>query len=127
MILPRRGFLLGLGALIMAPAIVRFESLMPVRSIARLITGVPELVFYDSDGGVLFKIDAPSEPLDPNVFGQIYNSPRIGFDVARSCLVARVELMHPEFGRLNVQLGGGPTYVMTGQKAVLDKFDMRLT
>lgn len=33
LILPRRKFLLGLGAALAAPAIVRFESLMPVKAI----------------------------------------------------------------------------------------------
>lgn len=32
-VLPRRSFLLGLGAALAAPAIVRFESLMPVRTV----------------------------------------------------------------------------------------------
>ena len=34
--LPRRGFLLGLGALIAAPAVVRASSLMPVRAFKQL-------------------------------------------------------------------------------------------
>jgi hypothetical protein len=38
MILARRGFLFGLGALLAAPAIVRAESLMPVRAIVRAST-----------------------------------------------------------------------------------------
>jgi hypothetical protein len=127
MILPRRKFLLGLGSLLAVPAIVRIENIMPVRSIARLITGVPELVFYDSKGDVLYKVEAPSEPLDPNVFGQIYNSPSVQFNVSRNAVIAHVELRHPKFGPLQIQLGGvGPRYVSLGQTAVLDKFDVRL-
>jgi hypothetical protein len=125
--LPRRKFLIGLGALLCAPAIVRIENIMPVRSIARLIDGVPELVFYDSKGDVLYKVPAPSEPLDPNVFGQIYNSPSVQFDVSRNAVISYVELRHPKFGPLQIQLGGaGPRYVTVGQTAVLDKFDVKL-
>lgn len=36
MILPRRKFLIGLGSLIAAPAVVRVENLMPVRSVKLL-------------------------------------------------------------------------------------------
>lgn len=35
LIMPRRGFLAGLGAILAAPAIVRASSLMPVKAIAR--------------------------------------------------------------------------------------------
>jgi hypothetical protein len=36
-LLPRRGFLLGLGAIMAAPAIVRIENIMPVRAIVHSI------------------------------------------------------------------------------------------
>jgi hypothetical protein len=127
-IIPRRSFLLGLSALVTAPAIVRFENIMPVRSIERLINGVPELFFYDSEGGVLYSTPAPSEPIDPNVFGQIYNSPGVQFNVPRTAVITHVELRHPKFGRLQIQLGDpGPRYVSIGQVAALDKFDVKIT
>ncbi len=47
----RRGFLFGLGALLAAPAIVRAESLMPVRAIVRANT-FPTLMVVGQDGGV---------------------------------------------------------------------------
>ena len=37
LILPRRKFLIGLGALIAAPAIVQIHNIMPVKSIEQLI------------------------------------------------------------------------------------------
>jgi hypothetical protein len=50
-ILARRSFLFGLGALLAAPAIVRAESLMPVRAIVRANT-FPVLMVVDQDGHV---------------------------------------------------------------------------
>jgi hypothetical protein len=47
-IIHRRGFLLGLSALVTAPAIVAYDRLMPIRSISRLFSGPPlELVGVD--------------------------------------------------------------------------------
>jgi hypothetical protein len=39
LILPRRKFLLGLGAIIAAPAIVQVHNIMPVKSFTDMITG----------------------------------------------------------------------------------------
>lgn len=39
----RRGFVLGLSALVAAPAIVKFDSLMPVRSIDKLLRTAEQL------------------------------------------------------------------------------------
>ena len=47
----RRSFLFGLGALLAAPAIVRAESLMPVRAIIRAST-FPTLMVIMPDGSV---------------------------------------------------------------------------
>jgi hypothetical protein len=49
-IIHRRSFLLGLSAMFAAPAIVRFESLMPVRSMR--FTG-PPLELIGVDGAVI--------------------------------------------------------------------------
>jgi hypothetical protein len=51
MLLARRGFLFGLGALLAAPAIVRASSLMPVRAIVRANT-FPTLMAVMPDGSV---------------------------------------------------------------------------
>jgi hypothetical protein len=51
MILARRGFLFGLGAMLAAPAIVRASSLMPVRAIVRAST-FPTLKVINQDGSV---------------------------------------------------------------------------
>ncbi len=51
MILARRGFLFGLGALLAAPAIVRASSLMPVRAIVRA-NSFPTLLVVGQDGHV---------------------------------------------------------------------------
>lgn len=45
--IPRRSFLLGLGSLIAAPAIVRASSLMPVRGIIMDVPAwTPQLMFF---------------------------------------------------------------------------------
>lgn len=46
MIIPRRGFLLGLVSLIAAPAIVRIENIMPVRAIVPSVWTAQDLPFY---------------------------------------------------------------------------------
>ena len=53
MILPRRSFLTGIGALIVAPAVVKVSSLMPVRSVEDpfLIFINPPLM-YTPDAGI---------------------------------------------------------------------------
>jgi hypothetical protein len=53
-ILPRRGFLLGLAAMIAAPAIVRVENIMPVRAIVQPTTEQWWKI-VDTDGGVEFR------------------------------------------------------------------------
>lgn len=50
----RRGFLIGAASLLAAPAIVRVESLMPVRAIRD-----PVLGFVPCDGRVLFRASYP--------------------------------------------------------------------
>jgi hypothetical protein len=50
-ILPRRRFMFGLVAALAAPAIVRFESIMPVRAIVQPFSG-PVLEVIGTDGEV---------------------------------------------------------------------------
>lgn len=45
-VLPRRGFLLGLGAVLAAPAVVSASGLMQVRSVERLLYPIRGLVDY---------------------------------------------------------------------------------
>jgi hypothetical protein len=75
MILPRRGFLLGLAAMLAAPAIVRVESLMPVRSITR---------FYNS---LWIEIVTP----DGRTVTLQQDDPALGYHIASSA-VCRVGL-----------------------------------
>jgi hypothetical protein len=49
--LPRRGFLLGLGALITAPAIVQISSLMPIRALSPYLD-LSLITDYDIEGCV---------------------------------------------------------------------------
>lgn len=136
LILPRRGFLLGLGSLLAAPAIVRIQNIMPVKSMPAadvldagldMLDGVPELVLYDSEGNVLHRAEAPSLPLNADIVNHIYKSPALTFDVPRTCVVSHVELRHPKYGAMQVSLAGGrPKYVTVGQTAVLDPFDVKL-
>jgi hypothetical protein len=45
----RRGLLVGLGALIAAPAIVRASSLMAVKPIDKVILNVPNRIYFHED------------------------------------------------------------------------------
>ena len=86
MIIGRRGFLAGLGALIAAPAIVRFESIMPVRAIVPIRKGH---IWYDSPSWQkLREIQARSPFIPPDGFMIGYRSS--GLVVPRGTWVTEV-------------------------------------
>lgn len=88
----RRGFLLGLGALIAAPAVVKVSSLMPVRVPInqRMVWEVyPTLYQPDSDYPVADGVWAR-----PNGFGGFDRQTRRAFDALRGVDLARYEAMN---------------------------------
>lgn len=73
----RRGFLTGLGALIAAPAIVKSEILMPVKSIIPYQGGIiDECNFFPFRGRGFIIISSPNSP--NNLLFQQYLNDRIG-------------------------------------------------
>ena len=113
----RRGFLLGLGALMVAPAIVKATSLMPVKLMLpirqRLITAELDLIqrtirWHFNDGEFTQWMDEKCllEGIDPatlpksngNYFEQVEQTIK-----ARGCIVDHVPVLLPE---VHFQLNG---------------------
>ena len=86
LILHRRGFLIGLGALIAAPAIVRITSIMPVRAVPFTLTRHP---LYDSDSWQRVREDfyhqMVTPPLIQNADGT-YSKLPFAFDKAQEIM-----------------------------------------
>ena len=75
MLLPRRGFLLGLGAMLCAPAIVRVESIMPVRAIVQPYC-IHIWKIVNPDGSVEF-LTREMLMNSPNTFPKIMNAEQV--------------------------------------------------
>jgi hypothetical protein len=82
MILSRRNFFVGLGALFAAPAIIPYERLMPVKAII-----LPKQVirYFQSDGTLIYEAEVPAG--NPHIW-----TPEIVCGVPLTSLVFNVEV-----------------------------------